>query len=98
MTEYRLISIYYSPEFTRYVLQRREPGGQWQSLPTLDARDLPEQEREELRRPAKVQDTVCPTCGGKGAVMQPEPWKAPVGPCPTCQKGSRKVSEYGERS
>lgn len=47
---YRLVSIYYSPEYTAYVLQWRETEAHpWCTLPTVRSNDLPLEERRELR-------------------------------------------------
>lgn len=48
---YRLVSIYYSPEFTRYVLQQRASESEpWRTVPTIDAnREFTEAERREFR-------------------------------------------------
>jgi hypothetical protein len=48
MRIYRLVSIYYSPEFTRYELHWRWPFGRWRKSYTIDARDLPEAEKRRL--------------------------------------------------
>ena len=49
MKLYRLVSVYYSPEFTRYELHSRWwPFGRWKLQPTIDARELPEAEKRRL--------------------------------------------------
>lgn len=50
MVEYRLISVYVSPECTYYVLQCRAQGDEWKSLHTVPSNELPQKERDELFR------------------------------------------------
>ena len=48
---YRLVSIYYSPEYTTYVLQcRLSDDHPWQTLPTLSSQALSREEQAELRK------------------------------------------------
>lgn len=50
MIELRLLSMYYSPEFTRYFIQHRIDGGPWVTGGEASFRELPQVERDEVWR------------------------------------------------